>query len=261
MSRLLAVDVGNTNVTLGVFENDDLRATWRFAPDPQRTADEHALLISGLMNLKGQPPSEIDAAIMCSVVPPVTELVTSAISLICDVETLVVGTGVRTGIRVNYDRTQDVGTDRVVDAVAANHLYGGPVIVIDIGTGLVFNAITADGEYIGGAIAPGLRIAAEAMYQRTSMLRRIELAAPPTAIGRSTVASMQSGVIYGYADLVEGMVRRFKNELAPAAPDSCQVVATGGLASILEPHVTCFDHIDIDLTLKGLQIVHEMNLK
>ena len=261
MSRLLAVDVGNTNVTLGVFENDDLRATWRFAPDPQRTADEHALLISGLMNLKAQPPSGIDAAIMCSVVPPVTELVTSAISSICGVETLVVGTGVRTGIRVNYDRTQDVGTDRVVDAVAASRLYGGPVIVIDIGTGLVFNAITAEGEYIGGSIAPGLRIAAEAMYQRTSMLRRIELAAPPTAIGRSTVASMQSGVIYGYADLVEGMVRRFKNELAPDAPGSCKVVATGGLASILEPHVNCFDYVDIDLTLKGLQIVHEMNLK
>ena len=143
--------------------------------------------------------------------------------------------------------------------VAASHIYGGPIIVIDIGTGLVFNAITAEGEYIGGAIAPGLRIAAEAMYQRTSMLRRIELVAPPAAIGRSTVASMQSGVIYGYAELVEGMVRRFKQELAPNAPDSCKVIATGGLSSVLEPHVTCFDHVDIDLTLKGLRIVHEMN--
>jgi type III pantothenate kinase len=218
-------------------------------------------LISGLMGLKGHPPREIDAAIMCSVVPPVTDLVRTAIAMICDVEPLVVGTGVRTGIRVNYDRTQDVGTDRVVDAVAAHQIYGGPVIVIDIGTGLVFNAITAEGEYIGGAIAPGLRIAAEAMYQRTSMLRRIELVAPPAAIGRSTVASMQSGVIYGYAELVEGMVRRFKKEMAPDAPDSCKVIATGGLSSVLTPHVTCIDHVDIDLTLKGLRLVHEMNCR
>ncbi len=259
MTTLLAVDIGNTNVTLGAFEGETLTATWRFSTDPSRTEDEIALMISGLLAAKGVDPADADAAAMCSVVPPITELVESALRSLIGNSPLVIGPGVKTGIRISYDRTQDVGTDRVVDAVAAHTLYGGPAIIVDIGTGTVFDAVTADGEYIGGAIAPGLQIAADAMYQRTAQLRRVELVAPDCVIGRSTVASMQSGLIYGYVDLVDGMVRRFRNELSPDDPGACTVVATGGLAGVIAPHVDCFDHVNDDLTLEGLRLVHELN--
>jgi type III pantothenate kinase len=259
MDTLFAVDIGNTNLTLGVFDGDQLRATGRISTDPNRTEDELALLMSGLLQARGIDPAELDAVTMCSVVPQLTQTVHHAISDLTDIDALVVGPGVKTGIRVSYDRTQDVGTDRVVDAVAATTLYGKPVVVVDIGTATVFDAINEDGEYVGGAIAPGLRLAAEALYSKTAQLRRVELSAPENAIGRSTVATMQSGLIFGYVELIEGMVRRITAELNPDAPDACKIVATGGLAVVFEPLTQVFDVIDEDLTLKGLRIVHEMN--
>lgn len=259
MQRLFAVDIGNTNLTLGVFEDGHLRATGRLSTDPSRTQDEIALLIAGLLNARDIEPQSLDAVAMCSVVPQLTRTVKEAIYDLTAIEPLVVGPGVKTGIRVSYDRTQDVGTDRIVDAVAAITLYGKPVIVIDIGTTTVFNAITGDGEYVGGAIAPGMRMAAEALYQRTAQLRSVELIAPDKAIGRSTVMSMQSGLVLGTVELVEGMVRRFKEELNPGAPEECKVVATGGMSGVLVPLTRVFDVHDPDLTLQGLRIVNEMN--
>jgi type III pantothenate kinase len=172
----------------------------------------------------------------------------------------VIGPGVRTGIRIHYDRTQDVGSDRIVDAVAAHQLYGGPLVVVDIGTATVFDAITADGDYIGGAISPGMEIAADAMFRNTSQLRRVEMVAPDRVIGRSTVASMQSGFVYGFAELIEGMLVRFKAELNPDAPEDVTVVATGGLANLMAEHTESFNHVNPELTLIGLRLVHEMNI-
>ncbi len=259
MERLFAVDIGNTNITFGVFEDEHLRATARVSTDPSRTSDEVSLMIAGLLQARGIEPRVLDSVTMCSVVPSMTKTVEDSIRDLTEIDPLVVGPGVKTGIRVSYDRTQDVGTDRVVDAVAALTLYGKPAIVVDIGTATVFDAINEDGEYIGGAIAPGMRLAAEALYSNTSMLRRVDLTAPEAAIGRSTVASMQSGLVFGYVELIEGMIRRISEELSPDAPGDCTVVATGGLAEAIAPHTDAFDTYDPDLTLHGLRIVSEMN--
>ncbi len=258
LATLLAVDIGNTNVTAGLFDGGRLTARWAYATDGKKTEDEHALLLTGLLAVKGVSASDIDAAVMCSVVPPATRVVKEALSQLLGHEPLVVGPGVRTGIRINYDRPQDVGADRIVDAVAAFRLYGGPDVIVDFGTATVFDAVTADGEYIGGAIAPGINVAAEALYQATAQLRRVEFAAPPKAIGRSTVTSLQSGLLFGYVGLVEGMVRRFRQELSPDDPSKCVVVATGGLSSVIKDHTEAFNHVDPDLTLVGLRFIHEM---
>ena len=259
MDRLFAVDIGNTNLTLGVFEDDELRATGRLSTDPSRTDDELSLLIDGLLKARGIVPAQIDSVAMCSVVPPLTRTVHQAIAELIGIEPLVVGPGVKTGIRISYDRTQDVGTDRIADAVAATTLYGKPTVIVDIGTATVFNAVNEDNEYLGGAIAPGMRSAAEALYSNTAQLRRVELAAPESVIGRNTVAAMQSGLVLGNVELIEGMVERFKDELCPESPGDCTVIATGGLAAVIEPLTDAFDVHDPDLTLQGLRLIHEMN--
>jgi len=259
VTSLLAVDIGNTNITIGAFDDQELTATWRLATRETRTIDEHAWALQGVLRSKNVEPSSFDAVVICSVVPPLTEAYVEALSALTNVEPLVIGPGVRTGIRIHYDRTQDVGSDRIVDAVAAHQLYGGPIVVVDIGTATVFDAITADGDYIGGAIAPGMEIAADAMFRNTSQLRRVELVAPDRVIGRSTVASMQSGFVYGFAELIEGMLVRFKNELHREAPNDVMVVATGGLANLMAQHTESFNHVNPELTLVGLRMVHEMN--
>ncbi len=259
MHRLFAVDIGNTNITLGVFEDDHLRATGRLSTDPSRTDDELSLLLHGLLTARGITPEELDAVAMCSVVPPLTQTVFDAVANLTGIDALVVGPGVKTGIRVSYDRTQDVGTDRIADAVAAITLYGKPAVIVDIGTATVFNAVNEDGEYIGGAIAPGMRSAAEALYSNTAQLRRVELTDPGSVIGRNTIASMQSGLVLGNVELIEGMVRRFTEELSPGSPEDCKIVATGGLAAVIEPLTKVFDVHDPDLTLKGLHLIHKMN--
>ena len=259
MTTLLTVDIGNTNITIGAFTDQELTATWRLATRETRTTDEHAWALKGVLQSKGVEPSSFDAVAICSVVPPLTEDYVDALASLTDALPLVIGPGVRTGIRIHYDRTQDVGADRIVDAVAAHQLYGGPIVVVDIGTATVFDAITADGDYIGGAISPGMEIAANAMFRNTSQLRRVELIAPDRVIGRSTVASMQSGFVYGFAELIEGMLARFKMELNPDAPEDVKVVATGGLANLMAEHTESFDHVNPELTLLGLRLVHEMN--
>ena len=252
---LLAIDIGNTNVTLGVFDGSGLQATLRIATDTRKMPDEYAIMVNQLLPLQGVSPDRVDAVAMCSVVPPLTPSFTHLARSYFDVDPLVVGSGTRTGIRVRYDPPRDVGADRIVDAAAAFQIHGGPVIVVDIGTAIVFDAVTADGDYLGGAIAPGISIAADSLFHATAMLRRVELAAPDSAIGKNTVHALQSGLVLGYAELVKGMVRRFKEELA----DDARVVATGGLANVVAEEAGVFDVIDPDLTLTGLRIVYDMN--
>jgi type III pantothenate kinase len=252
---LLAIDIGNTNITLGIFQGDQLRATWRLAPDVNRLADEYGVLMVSLLSHEGLSKEDLDAAVMCSVVPDLEPVFEQVCRRYFDVTPLVVGTGVRTGLRILYDSPRDVGADRVADAVAAIHLYGTPLILVDLGTGAVFNAISKEGDYVGGAIAPGLGIAAEALFRRAARLYRVELARPKSAIGRNTVAAVQSGLIFGYVGLVEGMVARFKAELGGEA----KVVATGGYAELLAPETSVIDVIDLNLTLTGLHLIFELN--
>jgi type III pantothenate kinase len=253
---LLALDIGNTNITAGVFDAERLVAHWRIATDPRRMADEYALQLNGLFPLKNVNPKHIDQVAMCSVVPPLTSVFEEVVRVLFGVEALVVGTGTKTGVRVLYDAPRDVGADRVVDAAATYHFYGAPAVVVDFGTATVFDAIGAKGDYLGGAIAPGLNIAADALFLNTAQLRRVELVAPKTVIGKNTSHSMQSGLVLGYVGLVESMVHRFKAEMeAPQAT----VVATGGLAHLLAGETSVIDVVDEDLTLRGLQYIHAMN--
>ena len=252
---LLAIDIGNTNVTLGIFDGEKLAATWRLASDPHKMPDEYAVLLLNLLDHSGISPTDITDAVMCSSVPPLVVTFDELSRNYFGVKPLTVGAGVKTGIRVLYENPREVGADRVTDAVAAFRLYGGPVIVVDCGTATVFDAVSQEGDYFGGAIAPGITLAMDALVSRTSMLRRIELVAPKLAIGRNTVQSMQSGIIFGYVGLVEALVKRFKNELGGEA----KVVGTGGLVDIIARESTAFDVIDPDLTLSGLRMIYEMN--
>ncbi len=252
---LLAIDIGNTNVTIGVFDGDDLRTTFRFATDTRKMPDEYAVTINQLLPLQGMSLSDIDAVALCSVVPPLTPSFVDLARTYFDVEPLEVGSGTRTGIRVRYDAPRDVGADRVVDAAAAFKMFGGPVIVVDVGTATVFDAVNDQGDYLGGAIAPGISIAADSLFHSTAMLRRVELAPPPTAIGRNTIHALQAGLVLGYSELVKGMVGRFKSELGEHA----RVIATGGLADVVASEAGVFDSVDPNLTLTGLRIVFDMN--
>ncbi len=259
MAKLLAVDVGNSNVTIGAFDGARLIATWRFATDARKTADEHNLLLQGMLRSKNVEPSDFPTAVMCSVVPPLTGAIESALTDMLGSAPMVVGPGTRTGIKINYNRPQDVGTDRIADAVAAYKLYGGPCIIVDIGTATVFDAISGDAEYLGGAIAPGMTLAAEALFRGTSQLRRVDLQAPDKAIGRNTTDAMRSGLVYGYVGLVEGMVARFAEELSPDDPSACKVIGTGGAAKVVAAQSDILQDVNEDLTLIGLRMLHELN--
>lgn len=253
---LLALDIGNTNVTMGVFDGDRLRATWRFASDVEKLADEYAVLILSLLGHEGINAGEIDEAAMACVVPDLDPVFQAVCERYFGVRPLSVHAGVRTGLRILYDTPRDVGADRVADAVAALHLYGPPpLIVVDLGTATVFDAVNKDGDYLGGALAPGLGIAAEALFRRAAKLYRVELTRPRSAIGRNTVAAMQSGILFGYVGLIEGIVGRMKEELGGSA----KVIGTGGFARAVGRETDMIDVIDPDLTLQGLRIIHSLN--
>ena len=252
---LLTLDIGNTNITMGVFEGDTLKATWRISTDPARMPDEYGLMLNQLLPLKGLSPNEIEAVALCSVVPPLTPSFVELCETYFGVSPLVVGAGTRTGIRILYDSPRDVGADRIADAAAALELYGGPVIIVDIGTFTVFDAVTKDGDYLGGAIALGVSVSADALFHRASQLRRVELARPPRAIGKNTIHAIQSGLVLGYTEMVKGMVARFDKELGGGS----NVIATGGLVGVLEKELDLFDAVDPNLTLTGLRLIYEMN--
>lgn len=252
---LLAIDIGNTNVNLGVFEGQNLRCTWRVATDQRKMADEYGSMLSSILSLRGVRPEDITEACLCSVAPTLTGTFEEVCENYFHVRPLTVSGGVKTGVRILYDNPRDVGADRIVDAVAALRLYGGPVIIVDFGTATVFDAVSHDGEYMGGAIAAGINVAAESLFLSTSQLRKVELTPPNAAIGRNTVNSLQSGLLLGHVGLVEGMVARFKKEMGKGT----RVVATGGLADMIAKQTDIFDAVNLDLTLIGLRMVYEMN--
>ena len=253
--HLLVIDIGNTNIVLGLYDGERLATQWRIATDHSRMPDEYAMLLLDLFSRAGQDPDSVQGIVLASVVPSLTGTFTEVGERYWRQRPLVVDAGVRTGVRIRYDSPRDVGADRVVNAVAAYRIYGGPACVVDFGTGTTFDAISAEGDYLGGAIAPGIRIAAEALFVRTAKLPRVDIARPPRAIGTNTVHSIQSGLLFGYVGLVEGMVARFREELGL----DMRVIATGGLAHLIAAETDVIEVVDQELTLKGLRFIWEMN--
>jgi type III pantothenate kinase len=254
-SHLLCIDIGNTNVVLGLYAGNELVTHWRVATEHGRMPDEYAVLLMALFANRGFTTADIGGIAISSVVPPVTGVFEELCRDHFGQEPLVVGAGVKTGVRIRYDSPREVGADRVTNAVAVKSLYSVPACVVDFGTATTFDAIDAAGDYLGGAIAPGIGISAEALFSRTAKLPRVELIAPAHAIGGSTVESMQSGLLFGYVGLVEGMVARFRRELGLGMT----VVGTGGLASVIARETPVFDALDPWLTLKGLRLIYDMN--
>jgi len=252
---LLAIDIGNTDTTLGVFEDKELRATWHMATSIHRMVDEYAALLVNLLHHQGLDIPDIKEVALCSVVPPLTATFSELVQRYFQISPLVVGAGVKTGVRIRMDNPREVGADRIVNAAAAHHLYGGPIIITDLGTATTFDAVSKEGDYLGGAIAPGINIAAEALFMRAAMLPRVELVHPQSAIGTNTITAMQSGIVFGYVGLVEGIVARIQQELGGKA----KVVATGGDARLIAKETAVIDIVNPNLTLIGLRLIYRMN--
>jgi type III pantothenate kinase len=252
---LLAVDVGNTHTVLGMFDGEELRADWRIATRKDITADELGVLIRALLAGESLRPKDVTGLIVSSVVPDVNRVFEATAKRWFDVPPLFVAPGVKTGMPILYDNPHEVGADRIVNAVAAVARSDAPVIVLDFGTATTLDVVGPGGEYLGGLIAPGLGLAAEALFEKAARLHRVDLCKPQRVIGRNTEESIQSGLFHGYASLVEGLILRVRAELGVDAP----VIATGGLAPGLAAEMSLVDHVDLSLTLEGLRLIWEMN--
>jgi type III pantothenate kinase len=252
---LLVIDLGNTNLTIGLYKSGELGARWRLATDHERMPDEYGLQIIGLLSHAGYTPDQIEGVCLSSVVPQLTDRLTQACQQYLNQRALVVNSGTKTGLTILYDDPKAVGSDRIADAVAVRQIYQGPVCVVDFGTATTFNAISAKGEYLGGAIAPGIGIASSALTQRAAKLPSVPFVAPPAAIGRNTLHAMQSGLLLGYVAMMEGMVARFRIELGK----DMKVVATGGFSELIAKQTDIIDLVAPWLTLDGLRIIWEMN--
>lgn len=252
---LLTVDIGNTNIKMGVYQDEQLLAHWRMATERLKLADEYAVMIHSLFELAGLDRRGVTGCALSCVVPPLTSQFRSLCHTYLNVEPIIVGPGVATGLRYNIDTPDQLGADRVANSLAAYRKFGGPVIAIAFGTATAFDVITDTGEYIGGAIAPGIGISADALFRLAARLYQVELARPPQVIGKNTVHYMQSGLILGYAGLVEGLVRRMHAEMGTP----CTVVATGGLAEVIAGETDAITVVEPYLTLEGLRMIYEMN--
>lgn len=252
---LLVIDIGNTNIVFGAFDGEQLKATLRLSTATHRTAEEYGVFLMSLFPRYGLSFGDIDEVCVSSVVPPVDTIFEELVRTFFGITPLWVRPGIKTGVKVCTDNPRETGADRIANAAAGHHIYGGPLIVVDFGTATTFDAVNASGDYLGGAIAPGIGISAEALYFRAAKLPRIELVAPPKAIGTNTITAMQSGIILGYVGLVEGLVTRMRAELDPKA----RVIATGGLAAVIAREAPIIDEVDEFLTLKGLRLIYEAN--
>jgi type III pantothenate kinase len=247
---LLAVDVGNTQTALGLFEGAELRDHWRLATEPDRTADELGVVLSGLLDLE-----TVAGVCLSSTVPALVRAYEDFAMRWAHAEVLSVGPGVRTGIQIRYDDPREVGPDRIVNAVAAKERYGAPCIVVDFGTSTNFDVVSAEGEYVGGVLAPGIEVSMDALFARAARLFRVDFTAPPTVIGKTTGAALQSGLVYGFTGQVDEIVGRIRGELGAEA----RAIATGGLADLIAPHSRTIELVDPMLTLDGLRLVWELN--
>ena len=252
---LLAIDLGNTNLTFGLFEGDRLRHDWRLATRRDSMPDELGLLMVQLMRQEGFEAKDIDAVVVASVVPPLNSSLVQAIERYFGKVPLMVGPGIKTGLKIHYRDPKEVGADRIVAAMAAFRKYGGPLIIVDFGTATTFDVVSKDGDYLGGAIAPGMGISVDALYERAARLQRVELKAPADVIGRTTAESMQAGIIFGYTAQVEGMVARIRKELGEPA----RVIATGGFAGLIAEQTPVIEVVDQRLMLEGLRLIYELN--
>jgi type III pantothenate kinase len=252
---LLAIDLGNTTLALGLYNNGELSHQWRLSSDNRRTGDEFGLQFLGLLESSKCKPEDLEGIILSSVVPPLTEGVLMACQNYLKITPMIVSSDMKLNIKILYDNPNSVGADRIADAVAVQSKYGGPACVIDFGTATTFNALNSNSEYLGGAILPGIGVAAESLVLRAAKLQPVELKAPPSVIGRNTIHAMQAGLIIGYVALVEGMVSRFRKELG----DSMFVVGTGGHVQKIADQTSVIDHVVPSLTLEGLKIIWEMN--
>ncbi len=249
---LAAIDIGNTNIVWGVFEGSTIQAHWRLATNPKATADEYGVLCINLLEQKWQPPTRITGAIISSVVPSLTDTFVSMVETYFSCTPLVVSPDMETGLTLKYANPKEIGSDRLVNAAAAHQKFQRDLIIVDFGTATTFCAVTESGDYLGGAIAPGLGISAEALFARAAKLSKVELIRPKTVIGTDTASSIQSGLLFGYAGLVDALVRRIEQEMGR----TCYVIATGGLASVIAPETNTIHIVEPMLTLEGLELLY-----
>ena len=256
---ILVVDVGNTNIVLGVYENKEIIASWRISTDAKKTSDEYSIQVMQLFIQSNLDPKDVKGIIISSVVPNIMHSLENMIKKSFGINPLVVGPGIKTGINIKYDNPKEVGADRIVNAVAAHEKYKKDLIILDFGTATTFCSLTKEANYLGGCITPGIRIASDALFDRAAKLPRVELEIPQNIICKNTISSMQAGIIYGYIGLVEYIVNKMKKEMIDLGCEEPFVVATGGLANLIAKETTIIDKVDSSLTLEGLRIIYEKN--